>query len=69
MLTSYNSLNPLFLLEGLNFVPNFQKNGGGGGGIEKMPFFVGGLMGKRGEDYRFYIKSKIKSLMKYLMKY
>ena len=34
-----------------------------------MPIFVGGVMGKRGEDYRFYIKSKIKSLMKFLMKY
>ena len=26
-----------------------------------MPIFVGVLLGKRGEDYRFYIKSKIKS--------
>ena len=55
MLTSHHSVNPLFLLEGLNFLPNFQKRRGC-----RMSIF-GGVCWEGGGDIfqggcRFYIK-------------
>ena len=57
MLTSYYSLNPLFLLEGLNFVPNFQKNGGGGG-LKRCQFLLGGWWEKGVRITDFTLKVK-----------
>ena len=54
MLTSHHSVNPLFLLKGLNFLPNFQKRRGGRGGWEIWGNILQG-------GYSFYIKSKLKS--------
>ena len=58
MLTSYYSLNPLFLLEGLNFVPNFQKNGGVGGDWKDANFCRGGWWEKGVRITDFTLKVK-----------
>ena len=40
------SVHPPLFAGGLNFVPNFQKDGGGGG-LYTNSFFSGGLLGNR----------------------
>ena len=47
-------------------VPNFQKDGGGGGGLDRISIFGEGLRGKRKMTFfrgacSFYIKNRLKS--------
>ena len=59
---SFHSVHSiLFLLRGLNLLPNFQK-----GELDRTLGFRGGVVGKMGvtflrEGFNFYIKNKLKS--------